>query len=117
MWSGSQHKDAAWQLMKYLTGPDAQKAESPVWPPNNPKTWQELGWDKDPIHSVSYNQLLKGDKVANYLRSQYYFDCVYPHLSNIRTLWIEKGQRDMAALLKQEIPPAQQCLDQDYAKK
>src|SRR5258708_3369445 len=38
MWSGSQHKDAAWQLMKYLTGPDAQKAESAVWPPNNPKT-------------------------------------------------------------------------------
>jgi len=44
MWSGSRHKEAAWEFLKWLSGPEAQRmaAEAGVWPPNNPQTWQEL---------------------------------------------------------------------------
>jgi len=118
MWSGSQHKDAAWKLMAWLAGPEAQKmaADAGVWSPNSPAVWQELGWDKDPIKSVSYNQLIHSDRTPNYLRSQFYFDCVSGPLTDVRTQWIENGERDLDTMMKDAAQTAQQCLDDSYAK-
>lgn len=118
MWSGSTHKDEAWQLMEWLAGPTAQRmaAEAGVWAPNGPTAWQELGWDTDPIRSVSYNQLINSERTPNYLRSQYFFDCVYGPLSDVRTRWIEGGERDLTALMSEAAQTGQTCLDDNYAQ-
>lgn len=116
MWSGSQHKEETWQFLEWLTGPEAQTiaAEAGVWSPNSPAIWEQLGWDEDPIHSVSYNELLRADRVPNYLRSQYYWDCVGGPVSNIRVRWIDGGERDLAAIVAEETAAAQACLDENY---
>lgn len=118
MWSGSRHKEAAWEFLKWLGGPEAQRmaAEAGVWPPNNPQTWQELGWDKDPILGVAYAELMKETRVANYLRSQYFWDCVYPAFDNVRVRWIQNGERDLEAMLAEEAAKAQFCLDDSYGE-
>ena len=117
MWNGSQHKDEAWKLMEWLSGPVAQKmaAEAGVWSPNSPAVWQELGWDTDPIKSVSYNELVRSERTPNYLRSQFFFDCVSGPLTDVRTQWIENGERDVAAMMQSATSSAQQCLDDSYA--
>lgn len=117
MWNGSQHKDAAWDFMEWLTGPEAQKlaAEAGVWSPNSPAVWEELGWDQDPIKSISYNQLVNSERTPNYLRSQFWFDCVGNQLTDIRTRWVEGGERDLATMMADSTAQAQQCLDDSYA--
>ncbi|MCB9450684.1 MAG: sugar ABC transporter substrate-binding protein [Anaerolineaceae bacterium] len=116
MWNGSRHKDAAWELMNWLSGPEAQRiaAEAGVWTPNGPAVYQELGWDTDPIRSVSYNQLINSERVPNYLRSQYFWDCVYGPLADTRVRWIEGGERDVAGMLAEGAVQAQACLDDNY---
>lgn len=115
MWNGSEVKDEAWELLEFLTGPVAQKmaAEAGVWSPNSPAVWEDLGWDEDAIKSVSYNQLVNSERVPNYLRSQFYFTCV--NLSDIRTRWIENGERDLATIMSETAQAAQACLDENYA--
>ncbi len=118
MWSGSRHKEAAWEFLKWLSGPEAQRmaAEAGVWPPNGPQIWQELGWDKDPILGVAYAELMKETRVANYLRSQYFWDCVYPAFDNVRVRWIQNGERNLEAMLAEEAAKAQFCLDDSYSE-
>jgi multiple sugar transport system substrate-binding protein len=117
MWSGSKHKDAAWKLMAWLSGPEAQKmaAEANVWTPNSPAVWEELGWDKDPVKSVSFNQLTNSELTPNYLRSQFFFDCVYGPLGDVRVRWIENGERELQAMMSEATASAQSCLDENYA--
>jgi len=117
MWNGSQHKDAAWKLLEWLTGPTAQRmaAEAGVWSPNSPAVWEELGWNEDPIKSVSYNQLVNSTLTPNYLRSQFFFDCPSSTLADIRTRWIEGGERDLQTMMTEGTAAAQQCLDDSYA--
>lgn len=116
MWNGSDDKDAAWELIEWLSGPEAQMiaAEAGVWTPNSPAVWEALGWDEDPIRGVSYNQLVNSERVPNYLRSQYFWDCVAGPLSDTRVLWVESGQRDVAGLLADGAAMAQSCLDDNY---
>ena len=116
MWNGSDNKEAAWELMEWLSGPEAQliAAEAGVWTPNSPAVWEELGWDTDPIRSVSYNQLINSERVPNYVRSQYFWDCVAGPLGDARVLWIESGQRDISGLLADGAVSAQACLDDNY---
>ncbi len=116
MWSGSRHKEAAWAFLNWLAGPEAQRmaAEAGIWPPNGPGVWQELGWDQDPVLGVAYAELMKETRVANYLRSQYFWDCVYPAFDNVRVRWIQNGERDLEAMLAEETANAQFCLDDSY---
>jgi len=118
MWNGSPRKDAAWELMEWLTGPEAQRiaAEAGVWAPNGPAIWEELAWDEDPVRSVSYGQLVNSERVPNYLRSQYFWDCVAGPLSDARVRWIEAGERDVAAMLSEGAAQAQVCLDDNYGE-
>ena len=117
MWSGSEYKDEAWQLLQWLSGPEAQKiaAEAGVWTPNGPAIWQELGWDTDPIKSVSYNQLVNSELTPNYLRSQFFFDCVAGTLTDTRVRWIESGERELDTMMAEATASAQACLDENYA--
>jgi ABC-type glycerol-3-phosphate transport system substrate-binding protein len=116
IWEGSNNQDAAWELVKFLSDSDAQRiaAEANVWSPNSPEIWQELGWDTDPILSISYNELLKDTVIPNYLRSRFFFDCAYAAHSNARVRWIENGERDMETILAEETATAQSCLDDSY---
>ena len=117
VWNGSPRQDAAWTLIEWLAGPTAQRmaAEAGVWTPNSPSVWEELGWDQDPIASVSYNQLLNAERVPNYLRSQYFWDCIGGPLNDVRTLWIEVGERDVEAMMADAAQTSQVCLDENYA--
>lgn len=116
MWNGSRHKDAAWELLKWLSGPEAQlmAAEAGIWSPNSPAVWEQLGWDEDPVLSVPYRELLKETRVPNYLRSQYFWDCAAPAFDNVRVRWIENGERDLESMLAEEAVNAQACLDDSY---
>ncbi|GIK27282.1 MAG: sugar ABC transporter substrate-binding protein [Chloroflexi bacterium] len=118
LWNGSDHKEAAWELINWLTGPEAQRiaAEAGVWSPNGPAIWEELGWDEDPIRGVSYNQLVNSERVPNYLRSQYFWDCVAGPLSDVRVRWIEGGERDVATMMAEGAAQAQACLDDNYGE-
>jgi len=117
VWSDSPRQEAAWTLVEWLASPAAQRiaAEAGVWTPNSPAVWEELGWDEDPIAGVSYNQLQAAERVPNYLRSQYFWDCVAGPLSDVRTLWIEAGERDVEAMMADAAQSAQACLDENYA--
>ncbi len=113
MWSGSNHKEAAWEFLEWLAGPEAQRmqAEAGIWAPNGPQVWQELGWDEDPVLGVFYNELMKETRVPNYLRNRFFWDCVYPAFDNVRVRWIEGGERDLETMLAEEAANAQACLD------
>lgn len=116
MSADSDQKEAAWEFMAWLAGPEAQRmvAETGVWPPNGPAVWEELGWDQDPILGVAYAELQKETRVPNYLRSQYFWDCVYPAFDNVRVRWIQQGERDLEGMLAEETATAQFCLDDNY---
>lgn len=116
VWEGSSNQEAAWELVKWLSGSDAQRmaAEANVWFPNSPAIWQELGWGTDPILGISYNELLKDTVIPNYLRSRYFFDCAYSVHANARVRWVENGERDIEAILAEETANAQSCLDDNY---
>jgi multiple sugar transport system substrate-binding protein len=116
MWEGSDVQDEAWAFLEWLTGPEAQRmaAEANVWSPNGPAVWQELGWDMDPVKSVSYNQLVNSELTPNYLRSSFFFDCVYGAYTDVRVLWLESGERDVAGMLADATETAQSCLDENY---
>jgi hypothetical protein len=56
---------------------------------------------------------VNSELTPNYLRSQFYFDCV--NLTDVRTRWIENGERDLQAILTETAAAAQACLDDNYA--
>ncbi len=117
MWSGSKHKDAAWELLKFLSGPEAAKVigESKVWTPNSPQVWKDLGLDKDPVWSVAWNELQKPNaRVANYLRSQYQWDCIQPVFDDSWTYYVVQKKDDLAGFMKKSVQKAQACLDNNY---
>ena len=113
----SARKQRAWEFLEWITGPEAGRmiAESGVWTPALPEIWQEMGWDQDPILSVFWNELNKETRVPNYLRSQFYFDCVGSIFDDVWTRYTELGERDVAAMVAELVPPAQDCLDDSYA--
>ncbi len=117
VWSGSKVKDAAWELVKFLSGPEAAEiiAESRVWTPNSPQIWKETGLDKDPVWGVAWKELQKPNaKVPNYLRSRYQWDCIQPAFDNIWTRYVVNGENDLESIVKEETVKAQKCLDENY---
>lgn len=118
LWSGSKHKEAAWEFLKFLVSPEAQKMASHIWTPVIPAVWVELGWDKDELLRVFWKELHKETRVPNYLRSRYFWECVYPAFEHIWTNYVELGKnRDykaFIAMVKKETADAQKCLDLNY---
>ena len=115
--AGSQNKQRAWQFLEWLTGPEAGMiiAESGVWTPPQPEVWEAMGWNEDEILSVFWDELNKETRVPNYLRSQYYWDCVGTIFDDVWTRYIELGETDVQAMVDELVPPAQACLDDNYA--
>lgn len=117
MWSGSQQKDAAWELMKFVSSPEGSKiaAEASTWTPPAPEAWLTLGWDKDPIMGAYWAEAQKPTRVPNYLRTEYQWDCVQPPYEDIWTRYIEAGERPLDAIVRDAAAQAQKCLDERYA--
>jgi multiple sugar transport system substrate-binding protein len=117
LWSGSPHKAAAWEFLKFLSGPEAAQmlADSGVWTPNSPAVWQAQGWENDPVLGVAWTELERATKVPNYLRSQYHWDCTETAVQNIWTRYTETGETDLEAIVKEEVQIAQPCLDDSYS--
>jgi len=115
--AASEKKQRAWEFMEWLTGPEASQliAESGVWTPPQPAIWEEMGWSEDPVLSVFWNELNKEARVPNYLRSHYYWDCVGSIFDDVWTRYTELGETDVAAMLEEMVPPAQVCLDENFA--
>jgi multiple sugar transport system substrate-binding protein len=117
MWSGSQQKDAAWALMKFISSPEGGTlaSESGGWSPPAPESWLALGWDQDPIIGKFWQQAQKPTALPNYLRSEYHWECVDPNFQGIWTRYIENGERPLDALVVEAATLAQECLDEAYA--
>ena len=113
----SENKQRAWDFLEYLTGPEANRliAETGVWTPPQPEIWEEMGWSEDPVLSVFWDELNKEARVPNYLRSQYYWDCVGSIFDDVWTRYTELGETDVQAMVDELTPPAQACLDDNYA--
>ncbi|MCY4408935.1 MAG: extracellular solute-binding protein [Caldilineaceae bacterium] len=117
MWTGSQEKEASWELMKYISGVEGSQiaAEVGAWTPPTPQTWLNLGWDQDPILSKFWEQAQLPTAVPNYLRTEFHWDCVHPQFEGIWTRYIENEERPLEALVQEAAAEAQACLDKSYA--
>ncbi|MGH2543561.1 MAG: extracellular solute-binding protein, partial [Ardenticatenaceae bacterium] len=117
MWSGSPRKQRTWEFLEWLSGPEAGRmmAEAGVWTPALPAVWQELGWPEDPILGVVWDELTQEARTPNYLRSQFYDACVGPVFNNLISRYVELGERDLEAMVAEEVATAQTCLDDNYA--
>ncbi len=117
MWSGSQQKDATWELMKFITSPEGCRipAEAGAWTPPTPQTWLDLGWDQDPILGKFWAESQKPTAVPNYLRTEFHWECVMPNFEGIWTRYIENEERPLDALVQEAADLAQACLDDSYA--
>lgn len=111
----SQNKPEAWQFLEWLTGPEAGKMMADIYTPALPSVWEELKWPSDPILGVFWKELQKPARVPNYLRSQYFSECVAPALDNIWSRYVVKGERNLEAIVKEHTATAQTCLDKNYA--
>ncbi|MCK5920258.1 MAG: extracellular solute-binding protein, partial [Methylococcales bacterium] len=110
-------KQRTWEFMEWLSGPEAGliMAESGIWTPAVPAVWEELGWQDDEVLSVVWDELHKDTRVANYERSQFYWDCVGNIFYDVWTNYVELGDTDVEAFLATAVPEAQICLDDNYA--
>jgi len=117
MWNGSQHKQRSWEFMKWLSGPEAGKimADAGVWTPAVPSVWKDMGWDQDPTMSVFWNELHKETRVANYERSQFYWDCVGDIFYDVWSNYVDQGDHDLEGFILPAVKDAQSCLDDNYA--
>ena len=116
MWNGSEHKQRTWEFMDWLTGPEAGKilAEAGVWTPAVPAVWEEMGWNDDPVMGVFWNELQKETRVANYERSQFYWDCVGNIFYDVWSNYVELENTDLDDYLPTMIEDAQFCLDDNF---
>ena len=116
MWNGSEHKERTYDFMEWLTGPEAGKilAESGVWTPAVPAVWEEMGWPEDPIMGIFWTELQKETRIANYERSQFYWDCVGDIFYDVWSNYVELGETDLESYLPTMVEDAQLCLDDNF---
>ncbi len=116
MWAKSQHKDAAWAWMKFLSGPQWGAVAAKQYSIATPVAalWTQLGLDKDPLLSQFYATRNDSFRLGSYERSQFYFSCA----SAFDTAY-SKALRTGAAvgpLLDDAAKQGQTCLDKDYSQ-
>lgn len=118
MWTGSKQKDAAWELMKYVSGPVGSRipVELDCWPSPCPEVWKAMGWDQDPLMVSFWRETQLPAPVANHVRTEFDGLCVGPNYEAIFTRYIENGERPLETLVKEAAAAAQACLDQNYSK-
>jgi multiple sugar transport system substrate-binding protein len=117
MSSDTVEKQRAWELLEFLSGPEAATimAEAGIWTPAVPSVWEDLGWQDDEILGVAWDELQKDTRVANYERSQFYWDCVGNIFYDVWSNYVDLGDTDVEGFLATAVPDAQACLDDNYA--
>ena len=117
MWSGSPHKKRTWEFLEWLSGPEAARimAETGIWTPAVPAVWEEMGWTDDEVLGIVWNELKQDSRVANYERSQFYWDCVGSIFDDLWTNYVELEDHDIEGFIQAEVEEAQICLDDNYA--
>jgi len=118
MWSACPRAEEAWQLMKYISGPEGGivigKSDG-GWMSPCPESWLALGWDQDPLLGLFWAEAQKPTFVPNYLRTEFHWACVGPNYEDIWTRYIENGERPLEAIVADAAEKAQTCLDEKYA--
>ncbi len=116
MWNEGKNKERTWEFLEWLTGPEAAviMAESGVWTPAVPAVWEENGWQDDPVLGVFWDELQKETRTPNYLRSQFYWDCVGDIFYDVWSQYIELGETDLESYLPTMVEDAQFCLDDNF---
>ena len=117
MWNNGPHKQRTWEFLNWLTGPEAGQiiADSGVWTPAVPSVWEDMGWDTDPVMGVFWDELQKETRVPNYLRSQFYWDCVGDVFYDTWSNYVELGESDLEDYLPLAVEDAQICLDDNFS--
>ncbi len=128
MWSGSRRREEAWEVMKYISGPEATKMmwlSKTGFPSPCPSVWKEMGYgkydpqEKDPIKlvfSFLYREMIElPTKKPFFSRTEYWAKCVLPGFQGIWVQYIEEKKRPLEPIVKAWAAEAQQCLDQQYA--
>ena len=117
MSSDTVQKQRTWEFLEWLSGPEAGMimAETGIWTPAVPAVWEEMGWQDDEVLGVVWNELQKDTRVANYERSQFYWDCVGDIFYDVWTNYVELGDTDIEGYLETAVPDAQACLDDNYS--
>jgi multiple sugar transport system substrate-binding protein len=118
MWTGSEHKDEAFEVQKTASSVEGSKIpmEAGHWTAPCPETWLALEADKDHITGPWWIEAQKPTQVPNYLRTEYHFDCVFPEFEGVWTRYIENGERPLDRLVQEAADAAQKCLDERYAE-
>jgi len=128
MWSGTKHRDETWEMMKYISGPEATEMlwfSRTSFPSPCPAVWKAKGFDKydpnepDPVklsYSFLYREMveLPGQKPF-FQRTQYWAKCVLPGFQGIWVQYLEEKKRPLEPIVKAWAAEAQKCLDQQYA--
>jgi len=117
MWADSPHKQRTWEFLNWLTGAEAAQimADSGVWTPAVPEVWEDMGWVDDPIMGVFWDELQKETRIPNYLRSQFYWDCVGDIFYDAWSNYVELGDTDLEGFLSIAVEDAQMCLDDNFS--
>lgn len=116
MWAKSQHKDAAWAWMKFLSGAQwgAVAAKDYNISPPVVSVWTQLGLDKDPLLSQFYATHTSSFRLASYERSQFYFSCASA-FDTAYSKALRTGQA-VGPLLDDAAKQGQSCIDKDYSQ-
>lgn len=119
MWRGSKHKQAAWELLKFISSPAANAivAKSLFWTPPTLETWRQFGLDKAPDWAAFWKSRTFKTKLPPWTAAQFWDDCTTP-LMNLSDQ-IERNAVARAAIpaaLKGIAKKVQACFDRDYAR-
>ncbi|MGH2343967.1 MAG: ABC transporter substrate-binding protein [Chloroflexota bacterium] len=116
MWAKSQHKDAAWAWMKFLSGAQWGAVAAKQYNIATPvaSLWPKLGLDKDPLLSQFYATRTDSFRLASYERSQFYFTCAAA-FDTAYSKALRTGDA-VGPMLDDAAKQGQACLDKDYSQ-
>jgi ABC-type glycerol-3-phosphate transport system substrate-binding protein len=119
MWRGSKHKKEAWELMKFISGPEANAivAKTLFWTPPTLATWKQFGLDKSPAWAAFWKSRDFQTKLPPWVAARFWGDCSRP-LTDLSTK-VERNavsREAIPAQLKAVAKKVQACFDRDYAR-
>jgi hypothetical protein len=117
MWSGCRKKEEAWEVLKFISGPEGTLIPHNLgwWTSPCPEVWVQTGADKDPVTGIFWEQSKLPTRVINYARTEHQWTCVHPNHEGIFTRYIQEKERPLDNIVKTAAQTAQECLDKAYA--
>jgi ABC-type glycerol-3-phosphate transport system substrate-binding protein len=119
MWRGSQHKQEAWDLLKFISSTDANAivAKSLPWTPPTIATWKQFGMDKSPVWATFWQARTYKTKLPPWSAAQFWDDCTTSLYDLNSKIERDAVSRDaIAGQLHTIAKQVQACFDRDYAR-